>query len=113
VLAGAHGRTLAWGPGHVEGTATPGAPGNAVVTAHRDTHFTFLRDLVQGDRIVVETLEGTARRYRVERSLVADHRALKLPADDRSTTLALVTCYPFDAVSPGTPLRYAVIARSE
>jgi sortase A len=113
VLAGANGRTLAWGPGHVEGTAAPGTRGNAVVTAHRDTHFAFLRDLVQGDRIVVETPEGTVRRYRVERSLVADYRALKLPADDRSTTLSLVTCYPFDAVNPGTPLRYAVIARGE
>jgi sortase A len=113
VLAGASGRTLAWGPGHVEGSAAPGAQGNAIVTAHRDTHFTFLRELVPGDRIVVETRAGTARRYRVERSVIADYRGLKLPADDRSTTLALVTCYPFDAVDPGTPLRYAVIARGE
>jgi hypothetical protein len=36
-----------------------------------------------------------------------------LPADERATTLALVTCYPFDAIDPGTPLRYAVIARAE
>jgi sortase A len=113
VLAGANGRTLAWGPGHVEGSAAPGVQGNAVVTAHRDTHFTFLRDLVPGDRIVVETPAGTARHYRVERSVIADYRGLKLPADVRSTTLALVTCYPFDAVDPGTPLRYAVIARGE
>jgi sortase A len=113
VLAGASGRTLAWGPGHVEGTATPGLRGNAVVTAHRDTHFAFLRDLVPGDRIVVETAAGIGRGYRVERSFVADRRALKLPADDHATTLALVTCYPFDAVDPGTPLRYAVIARGE
>ena len=113
LLAGANGRTLAWGPGHVEGTATPGMHGNAVVTAHRDTHFAFLRDLVPGDRIVVDTPAGIARRYRVERSFVADHRTLRLPADDGATTLALVTCYPFDAVDPRTPLRYAVIARGE
>jgi sortase A len=113
VLAGANGRTLAWGPGHLDGTAAPGAPGTAVLTAHRDTHFRFLRDVAPGDRIVVETRTGTTRGYRVERTLIADHRALKLPADDRSTTLALVTCYPFDAVDPGTPLRYAVIARGE
>ena len=113
VLSGANGRTLAWGPGHVDGTAKPGTLGNTVVTAHRDTHFAFLRELVPGDRIVVETTGGTLRRYRVERSLVADHRALRLPADERSTTLVLVTCYPFDAVDPGTPLRYAVIARGE
>jgi sortase A len=113
VLAGASGRTLAWGPGHVEGTAAPGSRGTAVLTAHRDTHFAFLRALRPGDRIVVQTRAGSAREFRVDRALVADHRALRLPADDRATTLALVTCYPFDAIDPGTPLRYAVIARAD
>lgn len=113
VLAGANGRTLAWGPGHVGGTALPGGPGNAIVTAHRDTHFAFLRNVVPGERIVVETAAGASTRYRVEATVVADHRSLLLPADDRETTLALVTCFPFDAIDPGTPLRYAVIARAE
>jgi sortase A len=112
VLAGANGRTLAWGPGHVEGTATPGARGNAVVTGHRDTHFAFLRDVKRGDALLVESADGTMRRYRVERTFVADRASLALPADDRATTLALVTCYPFDAIDPGTPLRYAVVARA-
>jgi sortase A len=97
----------------VESTASPGAAGNAVVTAHRDTHFAFLRDLVAGDRIVVETAARAIRSYRVERTVIADHRELLLPADDRATTLSLVTCYPFDAIDPRTPLRYAVIARGE
>ncbi len=48
VLSGANGRTLAWGPGHVEGTAAPGERGNAVVTGHRDTHFAFLARLRRG-----------------------------------------------------------------
>ena len=112
VLAGASGRTLAWGPGHLDGSAQPGSPGMAVITAHRDTHFAFLRRLVPGDRIIVETRAGQAQRYRVERSLIADRHALRLPVDDHDRTLALVTCYPFDAVDPGTPLRYAVIARA-
>ncbi len=113
VLAGASGRGLAWGPGHVTGSALPGQRGTTIVTAHRDTHFAFLRDLEAGHRIVVETAKGASRSYRVERSLIADHRALKLPVDDHSSTLVLVTCYPFDAIDPGTPLRYAVIARAE
>ena len=113
VLAGASGRTLAWGPGHVEGTAAPGTQGTAVLTAHRDTHFAFLSTLQPGDRIIVQRGRGSTREYRVDRTLVADYRSLRLPADDRSTTLALVTCYPFDAVDPGTPLRYAVIARAD
>ena len=28
-----------------------------------------------------------------------------------SPQLTLITCYPFDAVRPGTPLRYVVIAQ--
>jgi sortase A len=113
VLDGANGRTLAWGPAHVAGTTVPGSPGNAIVTGHRDTHFAFLRDLRNGDALVVEAADGSTLRYRVERAFVADRSQLKLPADGRSTTLALVTCYPFDAVDPGTPLRYAVVARAE
>ena len=113
VLAGANGRTLAWGPGHLDGTAVPGARGNAVVTGHRDTHFAFLRDVRQGEPLVVETAAGATRRYRVERTFVAHRATLALPADERASTLALVTCYPFDAIDPGTPLRYAVVARAE
>lgn len=112
VLAGANGRTLAWGPGHAERTPRPGMPGTSVITGHRDTHFAFLRDLAPGTRIGVETPAGERRDYRVERALVADHRALRLPAGEHEPVLALVTCYPFDAVDAGTPLRYAVIARA-
>lgn len=111
VLEGASGRTLAWGPAHVEGTALPGARGNAIVTAHRDTHFAFLKDLEPGQRIVVERADGLQRTYHVERAVIADHRELRLPADERTTTLVLITCYPFDAIDAGTTMRYAVIAR--
>jgi len=113
VLAGANGRTLAWGPAHVDGTARPGAGGNTVVTGHRDTHFAFLRDLRRGEPLVVEAADGTTRRYRVERTFVADRAALALPADERANTLSLVTCFPFDAIEPGTRMRYVVVARSE
>ena len=53
VLAGASGRTLAFGPGHHAGTALPGAPGNAVISGHRDTHFRFLGELRPGDGILI------------------------------------------------------------
>jgi sortase A len=113
VLAGANGRTLAWGPGHLDGTPAPGTRGNAVVTGHRDTHFAFLRGLQRGELLVVETPGGAPRRYRVERTFVAHRATLALPADGHSSTLSLVTCWPFDAIDPGTPLRYAVVARAE
>jgi hypothetical protein len=44
VLAGAYGRTLAFGPGHVTSSALPGQEGTVMLTGHRDTHFRFLKE---------------------------------------------------------------------
>ncbi|HSV18804.1 MAG TPA: class GN sortase [Casimicrobiaceae bacterium] len=112
VLAGASGRTLAWGPGHLDDSAPLGAPGNAVVSAHRDTHFRFVRNLAEGDDVIVELADGARRHYRVRDRYVADVRTLKLPRTTLVPTLTLVTCYPFDALLPGGPLRYVVVAEA-
>jgi sortase A len=111
VLAGASGRTMAFGPGHVDGTPLPGQPGNAVVSGHRDTHFAFLRRLRAGDPIVVERRDGRRFRYTVSETLVVDRRDAWVAQDAGDTRLTLVTCYPFDAIRPGGPLRYVVTAR--
>ena len=110
VLSGASGRSLAFGPGHVDGTALPGSGGNSVIVAHRDTHFAFLRDLAKDEVIAVEDLKGRVTRYRVREVAVVDKGETRVldPAD--AAQLTLITCYPFDAVAPGTPLRYVVIA---
>jgi sortase A len=112
VLAGASGRTLAFGPGHLDGSAMPGDAGNAVITAHRDTHFRFLRAVSPGDELVVERPDGGMRHFRIRGTYVADYRELRLPRDTAVPTLTLVTCYPFDAVNPGGPLRYVVVAEA-
>jgi sortase A len=113
VLAGASGRTLAWGPGHLDASAAPGTAGNTVLSAHRDTHFRFLRRLVPGDAIAIETRDGTRRHYRVRDIAVTDVRTLRIPRDTAVPTLTLVTCYPFDALVPGGPLRYVVVAEAD
>lgn len=109
VLEGDSGRTLAFGPGWAPASARPGARGVVLVSAHRDTHFAFLRDLQRGDRIALESEHGT-RRYRVDDLRVLDSRSgsAALPAD--ADGLVLVTCWPFDAIGPGGPLRYVVSA---
>jgi sortase A len=113
VLAGASGRTLAWGPGHLDDSAAPGASGNAVLSAHRDTHFGFLRDVVVGDRLIVELPGGLRRDYRVRETTIADVHALRIPRETPAPTLTLVTCYPFEALRPGGPLRYVVVAEAD
>ena len=112
VLSGASGRTLAFGPGHLDGSAIPGESGNSVMTAHRDTHFRFLRRVVAGDALVVEGRDGARRHFHVRRTYVADFRSLNIPRDTPVPTLTLVTCYPFDAISPGGPMRYVVVAEA-
>jgi sortase A len=112
VLAGASGRVMAFGPGHHPGTAPPGASGNTVISGHRDTHFSFLADLAPGDALTIEAADGRRREYRVSGREIVDYRDARLPtvvADDR---LTLVTCYPFDTVIPGGPLRVLVVAEA-
>ena len=113
VLAGASGRTLAFGPGHHDGSALPGESGNAVISAHRDTHFRFLRDVAVGDTLIVEGATGKRFSFRVRAIDIADERDLRLPRLPPEPTLTLVTCYPFDAVEPGGPLRYVVVATAD
>lgn len=114
VLAGADGRAIAFGPGHMFGTPAPGEAGNSVIGAHRDTHFAFLRELRDGDPIEVETPGGRRVRYRVVAREVVDRRDTRvLASDDALRELTLVTCYPFDALRAGGPLRYVVRARED
>lgn len=111
VLDSATQRALAFGPAHVGGTAAPASWGNTVLVAHRDTHFGFLRRLAVDDEIALEASRGAPARYRVREIAVVDQGETRLldPAD--AAQLTLITCYPFDAVRPGTPLRYVVVAR--
>src|SRR5664279_2989812 len=70
VLAGSSGQALAFGPGHVELTPDAGERGVAVYSAHRDTHFRFLRDVVVGDEIDVTRSDGRMFRYLADASSV-------------------------------------------
>ena len=102
-------RALAFGPGHVSGTATPAADGNSVIVAHRDTHFAFLREIAPGDAIGIDALRGSAR-YRVRSVNVVHQSDTRVLEGSDASQLTLVTCFPFDAVRAGTELRYVVVA---
>ena len=110
VLADASGRSMAFGPGLVAGTAPPGTPGNTVLSGHRDTQFRFLRSLGAGDRLRLEDARGAWHDYAVSDALIVDAEAVEILWDTGDSLLTLVTCYPFDALVPGGPLRYVVRA---
>jgi sortase A len=108
-LAGSSGQALAFGPGHVELTADPGESGVAVYSAHRDTHFRFLRDVRIGDEIDVTRSDGRTFRYRADATSTVrfDNSGIDPVAEGHA--LVLSTCWPFDAVTPG-PERYVLHA---
>jgi sortase A len=106
VLSNASGQALAFGIGHIDGTALPAAAGNCVLAGHRDSWAAFLADLRVGDAIVVESPGGRAV-YRVASSGIVrfdDARVLLDRGDDR---LTLVTCWPFRGWLH-SPWRYVV-----
>ena len=113
VLDSATPRALAFGPAHVGGTASPGMPGNSVLVAHRDTHFAFLRDVAVGEAIEVESARGRTTRYRVAETAIVDQSDARVLDAGDDTRLTLITCYPFDAVQPGTRQRYVVVAERD
>ncbi|HTV21519.1 MAG TPA: class GN sortase [Polyangiaceae bacterium] len=111
VLEGATGSSTAFAPGHIVGTAAPGAAGNVGIAAHRDTHFAFLEQVRVGERLSLELPDGRERAFEVESMQVVNQRDTSslVATGDR---LTLVTCFPFHAPIPGGPLRYVVQARA-
>ncbi len=105
VVAGASGRNLAWAPAAL----TPVNGRDIIVSAHRDTHFSALRDLEDGAIIVLRT-PASEHRFRVTKQEVIDSRDTQLVIDDTRNRLTLVTCWPFDALDPGGPLRRVITA---
>jgi sortase A len=124
VLAGASGRTMAFGPGHMSATPLPLEGGNSVITGHRDTHFAALQHLNQGDLIHVQTLEGQGE-YQVTATFIVHQSQTQIIesnyfassyfssnsiAPSRQGQLTLITCYPFNSLVPNPTLRYVVSA---
>jgi sortase A len=109
VLAGSSGQALAFGPGHVELTADAGERGVAVYSAHRDTHFAFLRNVKIGDEIDVTRDDGKTFRYRADGTSIVRFDASGIDPLAEGYELVLSTCWPFDALTSG-PERYLLHA---
>lgn len=112
ILADASGRSLAFGPGKVgNGIFLEDGNENLILSGHRDTHFSFLRDVQRRDTMTVQTVKGHWLTYVVEDTAVVDSQTAQLITNQDEANLRLITCYPFDALLPGGPLRYVVTAQ--
>ncbi len=107
VLSSASARGMAFGPGHVGGSAKPGQPGHVMLTAHRDTHFSFLGEVSAGDHLELEHAEGISR-YQVTGRQVIDVAQGSILLNPESDQLTLVTCWPLDAWTTGGTQRLLV-----
>ena len=108
VLEGVDGDELNAEPGHVPGSAYPGEPGNAVISAHRDRHFNHLDMLEVGDTITTDS--GTRHDLWVvvsKRVVGRDDPALFRTKDP---TLTLTTCWPIRYLGPA-PERLIITAK--
>jgi sortase A len=110
VVSGASGTSLAFAPGHLDGSAEPGTKGNCVIYGHRETHFRILENLVAGESIFLITQDGREKEYQVTDLRVIDKSETIVTARSYDERLTLVTCYPFKALAPG-PKRYVVVAK--
>lgn len=113
VLDSVSGQALAFGPGRMSGTGEGEHNRLTVVAGHRDTHFSTLNALKIGDEISVQDIKGQWRVYVVSEIDIinTETHMIDLTEDEQSPSqLMLVTCYPFDAIQAGGPLRYVVTA---
>jgi len=104
------GQALAFGPAIVSGTENTDL---LAIAAHKNTQFQNLKSLVAGETIMLERPKGGVLTYQVTHTQILDSRidGLTIESDaDTPSRLALVTCYPFDAVSFNGPMRYVVYA---
>jgi sortase A len=111
VLEGSSGRNLAFGPTLVNATQLDESA-DRILSGHRDTHFSFLKELQTGDLLRLRTA-SEIRNYRVSWQEAVDSRIQQLVIDDSVERLTLLTCYPFNAATVGGPLRWVVTALPE
>ena len=92
VVEGVGNGELNAGPGHLPGSALPGMPGNAILSAHRDRHFSDLGVLAVGDTIRTVTRQHTTIWVVTQRRVVGKRAPVLRSTPD--ATLTLTTCWP-------------------
>jgi len=94
--------------GRIEGTALPGTPGNVGIAAHRDGFFRILKDIKEGDALILDTPVATEQ-YRVEWIRITTPDDVSVIEPTSGPAVTLVGCYPFYFVG-SAPKRFIVRA---
>jgi sortase A len=88
--------------GRIEHRALPGTPGNVGIAVHRDGFFRVLKDLKEGDALVLDTPVATEQ-YRVEWIRITTPTDVSVIAPTPGRAVTLVGCYRFYHTGPGPP----------
>ena len=94
--------------GRIEYTALPGTTGNVGIAAHRDGFFRVLKDIKEGDQLVLDTPVATEQ-YRVEWIRITTPDDVSVIDPTPGPAVTLVGCYPFYHNGPA-PKRFIVRA---
>jgi LPXTG-site transpeptidase (sortase) family protein len=94
--------------GHLPDTPLPWSGGNSALAGHRDTFFSRLRHVRPNDRVRLRTPQGQFE-YSVRGTFVVEPEELWVLDPTPTTTLTLITCYPFNFVG-NAPRRFIVRA---
>lgn len=108
VIEGVDSDELNAGPGHLPGSVLPGVRGNAIVSAHRDRHFSHFDLLNVGDTVLTDSRAGRMKWVIVSQRIVDKDRPALFATSD--TTLTLTTCWPIRFLGPA-PQRLIVTAK--
>jgi len=108
VLEGDETAALMLGVGHLSDTPLPWRGGNSVFAAHRDTFFRGLGGIRKNDVIRFKTADSVFD-YHVRDTRIVNPTDVQVLAPTKTSTLTLITCYPFTYIGPA-PKRFIVRA---
>lgn len=96
IVEGADSKQLAYGIGHIPGTAAVGSMGNCVLAGHRGsrygTYFKYLNRLSEGDTVKITDKDGNIHQYEVVSWEVVGPYDNSIKAQGEETELTLLTC---------------------
>lgn len=110
IVEGTDDTSLKQGVGHYTGTVYPGEKDQILLSGHRDTVFTGLDKLQNGDSIIVKMAHGTFTYAIVDTEIVEQNDETVIRSTAPEELLTLSTCYPFRYIG-NAPQRYVVHAK--